>query len=183
MQEVNPEPLKGTVEYDETWHGGKRKGMGSGYVGNKTMVMGAIERSGPIRLRVEKRANSATVQHFLSKNTGPQTDRIYTDESPTYKAVEFPVPHESVDHHAEEWVRGDVHTNSIESVWSLFKRAVIGSYHHLSEKHLQSYLDEISFRFNRRKSETLFIDTLRALIHTPVMTFDKLTGREKNKVA
>jgi hypothetical protein len=64
-----------------------------------------------------------------------------------------------------------VHTNSIESVWSLFKRSVVGSYHHLSEKHLQSYLDEsyldeMSFRFNKRKenSDTLFISTLRALV-------------------
>jgi len=177
MKEANPEPLKGTVEYDETWHGGKRRGVGSGYVGNKTIVMGAIERGGAARLRVEKRTiSAASVSDFLAKVTGPETERIFTDEHPAYSKVDFGgAEHRSVDHKKEQWVVGDVHTNSIESVWSLFKRSVIGSYHHLSEKHLQSYLDEIEFRFNRRKSETLFVDTLSALIHSKILTFKKLT--------
>jgi transposase-like protein len=176
MKEVNPEPLKGTVEYDETWHGGSRKGMGKGYVGNKTMIMGAIERGGPIRLKVEKRVNKKAVTHFLQKNVSPETERIYTDAHPNYAGVDFGnAEHQSVDHKAEEWVRGDVHTNSIEGVWSLFKRSVVGSYHQLSEKHLQAYLDEFAWRFDRRKSERLFLDTLNALIHAPTLTFKKLT--------
>ena len=145
-------PLKGTVEFDSTWHGGVRKGGGRGNVTNKTSVMGAIERGGPIRLKVEKRTVSRkNIDMFFKQYVDPKTDNIFTDADPVYRAVDFgEAIHSAVDHSAKEWVRGEVHTNSIESVWSLFKRSVIGSYHHLSEKHLQSYLDEMSFRFNKR---------------------------------
>jgi transposase-like protein len=177
MKEVNPEPLAGTVEYDDTWHGGKRKGMGKGYVGNKTTIMGVIERDGPIRLKVEKRMNAKTVSHFLQKTVSPETERIYTDSAPTFEAVDFgTAEHASVDHSAQEWVRGDVHTNSIEGVWSLFKRSVIGAHHQLSEKHLQSYLDEQSFRFNNRKNPHLFRDTLKQLLQAKPLPFKKLTA-------
>jgi transposase-like protein len=178
MAEANPEPLKGTVEYDETWHGGKRRGMGKGYVENKTSIMGAIQRGGPIRLKVEKRITATNVSDFLARVTRPETERVFTDTHPVYKGVRFPAPHDSVDHKAEEWVRGDVHTNSVESVWSLFKRSVVGSYHQLSEKHLQAYLDEMSFRFNRRKatSDALFLDTLRVLVQSPALKFKDLTA-------
>ena len=78
--------------------------------------------------------------------------------------------HASVNHTANEWVRGDVHTNNIESVWSLFKRSLIGSYHHMSVKHMQSYLEEIEWRFNNRHNDHLFRDTLRALVKSEVLT-------------
>jgi hypothetical protein len=73
-------------------------------------------------------------------------------------------------------VRGDVHTNTVESAFSLLKRGVIGSWHKISAKHLAAYLDEMTFRFNRRKSSTLFLDTLRHMVTTPVLTFEKLTA-------
>jgi transposase-like protein len=176
MKEIEPELLRGTVEYDDTWHGGKRRGMGRGYTGNKTSIMGVIERGGPIRLTVEKRVNAKTVSHFLQKSVAPDTEHIYTDAAPRFAAVNFgDAQHDSVDHSTQEWVRGDVHTNSIESVWSLFKRSVIGSYHQLSEKHLQSYLDEHAFRFNNRKNPYLFRDTLQKLLQTPPVPFEELT--------
>jgi len=177
MKEVEPKPLQGTIEYDDTWHGGKRRGMGRGYTGNKTSIMGVIERGGPIRLTVERRVNAKTISHFLQKTAGPNTARVYTDASPTFEGVEFgPADHDSVDHSAQEWVRGDVHTNSIESVWSLFKRSVIGSYHQLSEKHLQSYLDEHAFRFNNRKNRYLFRETLKRLLTTSPVPFAQLVA-------
>jgi len=80
---------------------------------------------------------------------------------------------------AKEYVRGDVHTNSIEGVWSLFKRSVIGSYHQLSEKHLQSYLDEHAFRFNNRKNPHLFRDTLKRLLTAEPLPFEKLTDKKR----
>jgi transposase-like protein len=175
MQQANPEPLKGTVEYDETFVGGKTRHMGRGYMGNKIAVMGAIERGGPIRFKVEKHVTSRAVEHFLRKTTGPETERIFTDQHPTYAGVDFPAPHESVNHSEEEWVRGEVHTNSVESAWSLFKRSIIGSYHHLSEKHLPAYLDEQEFRFNNRKNPHLFRDTLKCLLRAEPLSFEKLT--------
>jgi transposase-like protein len=183
MEEANPAPLKGTVEFDSTWHGGKRVGSGRGNVTNKTSVMGAIERGGPIRLKVETRSvNRKNIDLFFKKYVDPKTDNIFTDADPVYRAVDFgDAIHSAVDHSRKEWVRGEVSTNSIESVWSLFKRSVIGSYHHLSEKHLQSYLDEMSFRFNKRhdSSDQLFLDTLRALVNTPSLKFKELTKPEE----
>jgi transposase-like protein len=175
MKEVDPKPLTGTTEYDDTLHGGSRKGMGKGSIGNKTTIMGAIECGGPTRLKVEKRVNAKTVSHFLQKNIAPDAERIITDFAPAYEGVDFgDSEHHMVDHKAKEWVRGDVHSNSIESVWSLFKRSVIGSYHQLSEKHFQSYLDEHAFRFNNRKNPYLFRDTLKHLLNTPPVPFQVL---------
>jgi hypothetical protein len=128
MEEANPEPLKGEVEFDSTRHGGKAKGMGQGYVAKKTSIMGAIERGGPIRLRVQKRSVSKVKVHaFLKEHLGPDAHTIITDTDQIYRKMDFgDIQHSAVDHSKKEWVRGDVHTNSIESVWSLFKRGVVG---------------------------------------------------------
>ena len=82
----------------------------------------------------------------------------------------------SVSHNREEWVRGDVSTQSIESVWSLLDRSIIGSFHQLSAKHLPAYLDEISFRFNNRENPYLFRDTLLALLTGEALTYEDLTA-------
>ena len=84
--------------------------------------------------------------------------------------------HETVNHSEREYVRGDVHTNSIENVWSLFKRSVVGSYHKLSAKHLPAYLDEMEWRFNNRENPYLFRDTLKALLSADVLTYESLTA-------
>ena len=84
--------------------------------------------------------------------------------------------HEWVDHGSEEWVRGDVSTQNIESAWSLLKRSIVGSYHQLSAKHLPAYLDEISFRFNNRANPYLFRDTLIALLTGEALTYEDLTA-------
>ena len=89
-----------------------------------------------------------------------------------------PTNHQSVFHHKEEWVRGDVHTQTVESVWSLFKRSIVGSYHQLSEKHLDAYLDEFEWRFNNRDNGYLFRDTLLKLIGAETMPYQELI-REK----
>ena len=79
-----------------------------------------------------------------------------------------------MNHSAEEWVRGDVHTNGIEGVWSLFKRSIVGSYHQLSTKHLPAYLDEMAFRFNNRENPYLFRDTLLKLIKADSLPYSEL---------
>jgi len=71
-------------------------------------------------------------------------------------------------------VRGQVHTNTVEGVWSLFKRSIVGSYHQLSAKHLDSYLDEMAFRFNNRENPYLFRDTLLKLIHSENLPYQAL---------
>jgi hypothetical protein len=86
------------------------------------------------------------------------------------------VPHKSINHSGHVYATGDIHTNSVESAFSLLKRGIIGTWHHVSPKHLASYLEEMEFRFNRRKRPDLFIDTLRHMVTAPVLTFEKLTA-------
>ena len=81
-----------------------------------------------------------------------------------------------MNHSAEEWVRGDVHTNSIEGVWSLFKRSLIGSFHRVSVKHREAYLDELEWRFNNRDNPYLFRDTLIRLLRADNPEYKALTA-------
>ena len=181
-----PRGLTGTVEMDETFIGGKPRNRRSrrerrGYRSNsdKTMVLGAVERGGEIRLQVElRRTNREVLRHFVAKTIDDAAPRIYTDGASAYGNLsDSDTVHETVNHLKEEWVRGDVHTNTIESAWSLFKRSILGSYHHLSVKHLDSYLDEFGWRFNNRHNDFLFRDTLRALFKSDVLTYKTLTAR------
>ncbi len=173
------EPLGGIVEADETWHGGKRRGMGSGpySAGNKTVVVGAVERGGEVRLRLVGGRDRATLSGFLNEVVADDAEALYTDGWQAYKGKgmeRHADKHEIVDHSAFEWVRGDVHTNTVESVWSLFKRSVIGSYHQVSVKHLPAYLDELEWRFNNRENPYLFRDTMIRLVQTDPLTYKKL---------
>lgn len=176
MADANPEPLTGVVEVDETYVGGHRKGGRGRWNGeNKTMVMGAVERGGEIRLKVEVRADRRTVQRFIGANVdGVNADAIYTDGHQSYEYLNATGLHGAVDHNKDEWVRGDVHTQTIESVWSLLKRSIVGSYHQLSAKHLDAYLDEMEWRFNNRENPYLFRDTMIALITSDNLTYQAL---------
>ena len=175
MKDGNPLPLNGIVEVDETYVGGKARGKGRGYVGNKSMVLGAIQRGGPVRLVVEKRNDRKTLHAFIKSVTDDSVEAIYTDDWPAYNGIaDENTRHETVNHNQEEWVRGDVHTNGAEGVWSLFKRSVVGSYHHLSADHLPAYLDEMAFRFNNRQNPYLFRDTLMKLVQAQNLPYSDL---------
>ncbi|HEY7281494.1 MAG TPA: IS1595 family transposase, partial [Actinomycetota bacterium] len=176
----------GVVEADETYVGGKVR---SGHDGptdgrrraldNKTVVLGAIERGGKLRVRVAPDAKHDTIHGFIHDTVADEADAIYTDTHKSYIGIgDADTRHESVNHGAEEWVRGDVHTNSIESAWSLFDRAVIGSYHKLSKKHMPAYLAEFEFRFNNRENPFLFRDTLLTLIRGDRLTYQTLVASE-----
>lgn len=176
-------PLTGTVEVDETFVGGKprhrgtKPGLRKGKM--KTMVLGAVARGGGVRLHMSRsQRNTTSLRDFIDEAMRDDTTAIFTDSAPAYGDLsDGNTRHESVNHSADEWVRGDVHTNNIESVWSLFKRSLIGSYHHMSVKHMQSYLEEIEWRFNNRHNDHLFRDTLRALVKSEVLTYRRLIGR------
>lgn len=182
METANPAQLSGTVEVDETYVGGKRRygsrrGRPALATSHKAMVLAAIERGGNIRLTTGKRADKATLHGFVKNTTKPETANIYTDDWFAYRGLEdADTKHETVKHTAKEWVRGDVHTNTVEGAFGLFKRAIVGSFHQISHKHLERYLDEFEFRYNNRKNPYLFRDTLTRLVQTDAMPYEKLTA-------
>jgi len=183
MGEVEESPLVGIVEVDETLIGGKRTDVGSGYRENKTVVIGAVQRGGNVRLRVIPNTRRQSVMDFIEGSVDDMA-AIFTDELKSYNELgDEGRRHETVQHTADEYVRGDVHTNSVESVWSLFKRSIIGSYHQLSVKHLPAYLDEMEFRFNTRDNPYLFRDTLLVLLHGEALPLKKLVDKPGPRTA
>lgn len=173
----NPEfaKLLGVVEVDETYIGGKDRNRHwnkksqqkrdavagdplaekIGY--DKVGVVGAISRKGNVVARVIGSADARTLAGFVNKVVDTDhVELLATDENQAYNYVNADMPHEAVNHSKGEYVRGVVHTNNIESFWSLVKRGIIGNFHHVSKKYLPLYLNEFSFRFNNRKDPDIF---------------------------
>ncbi|MCY3656219.1 MAG: IS1595 family transposase [Chloroflexi bacterium] len=171
--------LFGVVEVDETLVGGKARGKGRGHRGNKFWVAGAIQRDGQVRLERVPNVRRRTLHDFVGRTVRDEAEAIYTDELASYLGIgDADTRHERVRHSADEWVVGDVHTNSIEGVWSLFKRSIIGSFHKVSMKHIDRYLSELEWRFNNRDNEHIFMDTLRRIVRTDALTYAELTADE-----
>lgn len=167
--------LTGTIEMDETWVGGKVEGMGKGYTGNKALVVGVVQRGGQVVLQVSTDRSRKTLHEIALKHIAPEAEAIFTDEWPAYAGIgDHDTHHETVNHSQDEYVRGNVHTNTVEGVWSLLKRSIIGAFHHVSVKHLDAYLDELEWRFSNRENPYLFRDTLRQLLQAEHMGFQEL---------
>ena len=157
------------VEVNETYIGGKERSkhdskklkQGRGTVG-KTPVVGARERGGKVIAQPVERADSQTLVGFIE--THPQQgSMIYTDDAAAYGplvTIFKQCRHDTVNHSAGEYVRGEVHTNSIESVWEVLKRSITGTWHHVSKKHLARYINEAAFRLNEGNCE---VDRMAAL--------------------
>jgi transposase-like protein len=155
--------LMGIVEVDETGMGGKDKNRHwakkqhiTGMRG-KTTVIGAIARKGNVVCKVIENADAPTLSRFVRKAVSDKVELVATDEHRGYNYLSAEgYPHETVAHSDNEYVRGNVHTNNIESFWSLLKRGVMGSYHNVSKKYLPLYLAEFTFRHNNRKDADMF---------------------------
>jgi transposase-like protein len=180
MFDADPELLDGIVEADETYHGKApirfgRRAPGRSTGPEKTAIIGAVERGGRVRLKVSDRVDRAALHAFLKAVIADEAQAIYTDDYRAYYGIaDENTRHETVNHGRRQWVQGDVHTQTMEDVWSLFKRSVIGSYHHLSVKHLQAYLDELTFRYNNRENAYLFRDTLLTLVGAGSLPYAEL---------
>jgi transposase-like protein len=175
--------LYGTVEVDETYIGGKQRGHqdkpGHGQ-STKQIVVGIRQRGGETRFFHAEDAKSGTLAQYIKDNVSEDVDVIVTDEYSAYptamKMLDKTERHKTIKHKAKVYVDGDVHTNTVESAFSLLKRGIIGSWHKISAKHLESYLEEMEFRFNRRHSKDLFLDTLRHMVTADPLTFERLTA-------
>lgn len=175
MSDVHQAQLSGTVEVDETYIGGKTKGYD--WRERKVMVLGALERGGRIIMRTGHRDTGHELKGFVRETCAPATKRLMTDEHRGYQGLaDADTTHETVAHTRGEYVRGDVHTNSIEGAFGLFKRSLVGSFHQVSHKHLDRYLDEFEFKYNNRKNPYLFRDTLTRLVQGNAMPYETLTA-------
>ena len=183
MKAINAEPLSGTVEMDETYIGGKQRGVGQRAAKRaKQVVIGIRQRNGDLRFFHAEDAKTGTLAKYIKENISTDVDVIVTDELPAYhKALgELDAKHETVCHSAGEYVRGEVYTNTVESAFSLLNRGIIGSWHKLSAKHLAAYLDEMCFRFNNRKNSFLFRDTLLQMLKSENVEYKELIKEESD---
>lgn len=181
MVEVNREPLGGTVEMDETFVGGKSRGKQGDKYGNKEVVIGIRQRGGELRFFHAEDVASGTLAKYIRENIDKDVEVIMTDEWNAYPKAMIASGvhgsrHKTIKHKDHVYVNGDIHTNTVESSFSLLKRGIVGSWHKVSAKHLAAYLEEMTFRFNRRNKTDLFIDTLRHMVTADPLTFEDLTA-------
>ena len=174
MRSDMSERLKGIIEADETFVGGKYDKRRKREGWEKPCVVGVIQRGGPVRAQKVQSRGAQAVGGFVKASVEPGA-KLMTDEYAGYKALAQIYDHATVNHSALQYVEGTTHTNSIENFWSLFKRGVVGSFHKVSEKHLDRYLSEFTYRFNSRNDGRLFQNTLRNLVNGKTLTFERLT--------
>jgi transposase len=145
------EKFSGVCEVDETYIGGKGKGPRGRGAANKVPVIAIKERtSGQIRMKAVDNVKASTLKSFIRANALPGSN-LNTDEFKSYLWLDSSEFIHSTVNHSEAYVKdGDIHTNGVENVWSLFKRAVTGTFHKVSAKYLPLYLNEFAYRFNNR---------------------------------
>ena len=169
MAENDPVGGRGTgVEVDEGYFGGRRKRESGRLLRGdreetKCAVLGMVERKGRVLARVTPNTTTEVLMPLVREFVLPDTI-VFTDEYASYRNIEETERrnylHRRINHSAKVYVMGDVHTNTIEGFWSLVKRGIGGVYHSVSAKYLQSYLDEYSFRYNRRDSGNLIFSSI-----------------------
>jgi transposase-like protein len=184
MQDTLGSKLTGIVEVDETYIGGKAKRRGGRIRNQKPraekfdMVIAMRERKGRVKFVHIPDGKAATIRATVEKHVDPYVDRIYTDGAAVYDFSlheGFRKKHRAVNHTIQWVVPGSrIHTNTVESSFSLLKRGLIGSFHRVSIKHLHRYLNEFEYRFNARKSQTRFEGTVARMCSGPVLTYKRL---------
>lgn len=165
MAEVDGEnPLDGDVEIDETMIGGYRPGKRGRGAEGKTVVFGMLERDGEVMTKVVPNVRKNTLQPIVKDNV-EKGSTVHTDELKSYSGLnKAGFEHKTVNHGAEEFVKGDSHVNSIEGFWARLKLSIRGTHVHMSGKHLWKYAKEFEYRYNRRKQPgAIFRDMFAAL--------------------
>lgn len=145
-----PSSYKNAVEVDETYIGGKHQRMSEKFK-NKTAVVALVERGGNVRSQVMERVTGENLKKLIKDNVSPFS-YVNTDDHMGYRGLDHKYEHGVVKHSNKEYVRGDVHTNTVEGYFSLLKRGVVGTFHQVSKKHLHLYLAEFDHRYNHRNT-------------------------------
>ncbi len=193
MADPSAPPIGGEgkiIEADEAYHGKRkvaaepspeRRGRpylkrGHGGGAQKRPIVALVERAGEARVTHMGHVTAKNIGAFMAKNADMKS-RLNTDESGLYRALgkEF-ASHETVNHAAKEYAHGDVHSNTAEGYFGVFKRGMVGVYQHCGEQHFQRYLDEFTFRYNNR-SKLGIEDTIRAVRAAKAMEGKRLTYR------
>ena len=152
---LDNDQMDGEIEADETYVGGKNANRHAdkkvkGTTDDKVPVLGMVQRGGNVSAKKVSDTTYNTLSKEIIKNV-KEGAKLYTDEWPSYKKMKRVYDHKVVKHSRKQYVKGRVHTNTIEGFWSLLKRGIFGIYHFASKKHLQLYVDEFVFRYNTRK--------------------------------
>ncbi|MBI4463130.1 MAG: IS1595 family transposase [Acidobacteria bacterium] len=168
-EKIKPQ-LDGTVEVDKTFLGGRHDKRRKREPWDKQAVIGLLQRDVKFIPTRSRQILTGIVRERVEKSS-----KVLTDEYSAYDSLKKTHKHNSVNHSAEEWVHGNIHTNGIENAWSLFKRSVVGAFHQVSEKHLDAYLNEFEWRFNNRNNPFLFRDTLTRLLSSVALQYKVLT--------
>ncbi len=161
--------LKGILEMDETYIGGKPRTKGESKRGrgtNKTAVVGMLERNGNVKTEVvdkKTKMNFSTLSGILHRNIDVIKSCLITDEYKGYMPMKSIIPH-SVINHSEMYSDGFIHTNCIEGFWSLIKRAWYGSHHHYARRNTSLYISETCYKYNNRNNKDIFIDTIKRML-------------------
>jgi transposase-like protein len=176
--------LAGTIEMDETYVGGKKKRgeAKESWYQRKYPVIGIVEREGEVRFRKVPRATTANVKPVFEQHVSRDVHRIVTDESGIYPWMfddATKLKHFTINH-SQTYANGWIHTNTVESSFSNFKRGLVGSFHRLSYKHLDRYLQEFEFRQNNRKNPAMFQRVLQRAGTTPHLTLRALVDGQES---
>ncbi len=151
MQVTESVKLDGVVEVDETYIGGRKRGSKRGRGTSKMPVVSLVQRDGSVRSLHIERLTANNLKEYIRENVDTDAD-VMTDDFKSYKGLDKEFKsHGVIKHSNKEYVRGDVHTNTVEGFFSLFKRGITGAFHHISKMHIDKYLAEFDFRYNRRK--------------------------------
>lgn len=173
------EKMTGTVEADETYIGGKYTKRSKRAKYDKPAVFGMIEReTGRVHAKHIPQANQWQIGQEMDAHVIPDA-HMMTDESRLYlNLTRKGFKHEIVVHSNKEWVRGDVHTQGIDGFWGLLKRGVIGTFHQISVKHLDRYIQEFSYRWNGRENQNMFVLTVACLSLGSPLPYANLVGSD-----